>query len=177
MKNSCPFCGFENPLGADHCGQCLHSLMKRDIPASRRKGDAFQDALLNEPVSELLTGLDLLVCSPDDSIEKIISIFQKEKKGCVLVYQNKKMVGILSNRDLLLRVAGVHTDLSKVKVEEVMTRDPSYVHPEDPIAYALNKMAMGGHRHVPVLRPDGTPVSILLIRDVLRYLSVSKKNY
>ena len=177
MKNSCPFCGFENPLGADHCGQCLHSLMKRDIPTSRRRGDAFQDALLNEPVSELLTGLDLLVCSPDDSVEKIVKIFQKEKKGCVLVYQNKKMVGILSNRDLLLRVAGIHKDLTNVKVEEIMTRDPSYVHPEDPIAFAINKMAMGGHRHVPVLRPDGTPVSILLIRDVLRYLSVSKKNY
>lgn len=177
MKTSCPFCGFENPTGADHCGQCLHSLMKREIPPTRHKGDAFQDALLNEPVSELLTGIDLLVCSPEDSIEKIVKIFQKEKKGCVLVYQNKKMVGILSNRDLVLRVAGIHKDLAKVKVEEIMTRDPSYVHPEDPIAFAINKMAMGGHRHVPVLRPDGTPVSILLIRDVLRYLSVSKKNY
>jgi CBS domain-containing protein len=31
-----------------------------------------------------------------------------------------------------------------------MTRDPSFVHPEDPIAFAINKMAMGGYRHVPV---------------------------
>jgi CBS domain-containing protein len=177
MKTSCPFCGYENPLGADHCGQCLHSLMKRDIPVSRRKGDVFQDALLNEPVSELLTGLDLLVCSPDDSVQKIVDIFQKDKKGCVLVYENKKMVGILSNRDLVLHAAGVHKDLSRVKVEEVMTRDPSFVRPDDPIAFAINKMAMGGYRHVPVLRPDGTPVSILLIRDILRYLSASKKNY
>lgn len=177
MKISCPFCGYENDMGADHCAQCLHTLMKRDIPSKRRKGDAFQDALLNEPVSELLTGLDLLVCGPGDSVEKIVKIFQQAKKGCVLVYENKKMVGILSNRDLVMRVAGVYKNLSKIKVEEIMTRDPSYVHPEDPIAFALNKMAMGGHRHVPVLRPDGTPVSILLIRDVLRYLSVSKKNY
>jgi CBS domain-containing protein len=87
------------------------------------------------------------------------------------------MVGILSNRDLVLHAAGVHKDLSRVKVEEVMTRDPSFVRPDDPIAFAINKMAMGGYRHVPVLRPDGTPVSILLIRDILRYLSASKKNY
>jgi CBS domain-containing protein len=151
--------------------------MQRAIPSARKRGDAFQDALLKEPVSELLTGVDLLVCSPDDSVETVVKTFQKEKKGCVLVYKNKKMVGIFSNRDLLLRVSGLFPDLSKVRVEDVMTRDPGFVRPEDPIAFALNKMAMGGYRHVPVINTDGTPVSILLIRDVLRYLSASKKKY
>lgn len=177
MKNPCPFCGHDNLPGDDRCKHCLHSLMQRQIPSARRKADGFQDTLLNEPVSELLTGIDLLVCRPDDSVADIVAIFQKEKKGCVLVYKNKKMVGILSNRDLLLRVAGIHNDLSKVKVEDVMSRDPSWVRPEDPIAFAVNKMAMGGYRHVPVIRADGTPVSILLIRDVLRYLAASKKTY
>jgi CBS domain-containing protein len=177
MTNACPFCGHDNLPGNDRCVHCLHSLMQRQIPPSRRAGDAFQDALLNEPVSELLTGIDLLVCRPDDTVGQIVKIFQKQKKGCVLVYKNKKMVGILSNRDLLLRVAGLHADLTKVKVEDVMTRDPGAVRPEDPIAFAVNKMAMGGYRHVPVLRADGTPVSILLIRDILRYLSASKKGY
>ena len=109
--------------------------------------------------------------------ETFLKIFQKDKKGCVLVYKNKKMVGILSNRDLVLRTTGPKLDLKKIKVEEVMTRDPGFLHPDDPIAFAINKMAMGGYRHIPILRPDGTPVSILLIRDVLRYLSASKKNY
>ncbi len=177
MINSCPYCGFENPPVADHCGQCLHSLMQKHIPTARKKPDAFQDALMKEPISELMTGLDLLVCSPEDTLDKIVKIFQKENKGCVLVYKNKKMVGILSNRDLLLRTTGTNVDLKKIKVEEVMTRDPGFLHPEDPIAFAINKMAMGGYRHVPIIRPDGTPVSILLIRDVLRYLSTSNKNY
>lgn len=177
MSHPCPFCGHENLPGEDRCRQCLHSLMQREIPSSRRAGDAFRDALLNEPVSELLTGVDLLVCRPSDTIDKILKIFQTEKKGCVLVYEKKKLVGILSNRDLLLRVAGRHDDLSKVTVAEVMTQNPGFVRPEDPIAFAVNKMAVGGYRHVPVLRSDGTPVSILLIRDILRYLSASKKQY
>ena len=162
----CPFCGQKNLPGDDRCKHCMHSLMQKSLPHTRRRGDAFQDALLNEPVSELLTGADLLVCSPDDAVAEILAIFQKEKKGCVLVYKKKKMVGILSNRDL-----------DKLKVEDVMTRNPGWVHPEDPIAFAVNKMSVGGYRHVPVLNADGTPVSILLIRDVLRYLSVSKKSY
>jgi CBS domain-containing protein len=176
MDNKCPYCGHENFPGVDRCDQCFHSLMERTIPYAR-KNTGFEEALLKEPVSELLTGLDLLVCSPADSVEKIVKIFQKEKKGCVLVYDKKKLVGILSNRDLLLRVAGVHGDLSQVKVGDVMTRNPGVVRPTDPIAFAVNKMAMGGYRHVPVIREDGTPVSILLIKDVLRYLSASKKGY
>ena len=176
MKIKCPSCGLDNLEGEDRCQQCLHSLMQRDIPHPKR-GDGLQQALLTKPVAELLTGADLLVCSPTDTVQKIVKIFQKEKKNCVLVYSKKKMVGILSNRDLLLRAAGTYPDLSKVTVEQVMTKNPSYVRPEDPIAFAVNKMSVGGYRHVPVIRHDGTPVSILLIKDVLRYLSTSKKSY
>ena len=86
-------------------------------------------------------------------------------------------VALAPTEGLLLRVVDKHEDLSKVKVGDVMTANPGFVRPEDPMAFAVNKMAMGGYRHVPVLREDGTPVSILLIKDVLRYLSWSKKSY
>jgi CBS domain-containing protein len=151
-------------------------MMVREIPNPHR-GDSIHQALLSRPVSDLLTGQDLLVCSPDDTVQKVVEIFQKDNKGCVLVYKNKKLQGILSNRDLLLKVAGHEKEISLLRVGDVMTRNPDFVRPEDPIAFALNKMALGGYRHVPVLREDGTPVSILLIIDVLRYLSRSKKSY
>jgi CBS domain-containing protein len=176
MDIKCPSCGFDNMEGADRCDKCLHSLMQRDIPQPK-KDDAIQSALLSKPVSELLTGEDLRVCSPSDSVEKVLKIFQKDKKGCALVYDKKNLVGIVSNRDILLRAVGIHKDLSKVKIEQIMTRNPSFVKPQDPIAYAVNKMSMGGYRHVPVLRDNGTPISILLIKDVLRYLSRSKRSY
>jgi len=171
----CSSCGADNIDGEDRCQQCFHSLMQREPVTLQRGNDAFQRAMMTRPVSELLTGQDLLVCSPSDSVQKIVKVFQKFKKGCVLVYAKRKLVGILSNRDLLLRVAGRFKDLSQVKVEQVMTRNPGWVRPQDPVAFAVNKMAMGGYRHVPVLNADGTPVSILLIKDVLRYLSQGKK--
>lgn len=175
MTLKCSACGYDNPDTEDRCVQCLHTLMQREVVLGKTRADP--EVLFRKPVSELLTGLDLLVCSPDDSVEKIVKVFQKFKKACVLVYSRKKLVGILSNRDLLLRVAGRYKDLSKVKIEEVMTKNPGYVMADDPIAFAVNKMSLGGYRDVPVLRADGTPVSILLIKDVLRYLSKSKKSY
>lgn len=175
MDIKCPACGFDNLEGEDRCAQCLHSLMQRDIPRPK-KDDHFQQIMMTRPIVDLLTGKDLLVASPGDSIQKVVRIFQEKKKNCVLVYKRKKLVGILSHRDILLRVVGKYDDLSKIKVEAVMTPHPEYVRADAPIAYVLNKMAMGGFRHVPVLAQDGTPLSIILIKDVLGYLSRRDKS-
>lgn len=170
MKIKCPSCGHQNIEGEDRCVQCLHTLHQRDTPLPK-KNDTIQTVLLTAPISELVTGEDLLVASPDDTIQKIVKIFQEKKKNCVLVYKKKKLVGILSNRDILWRVTGKFQDLSKVKVDDVMTRNPEWVKPSDPISFVVNKMSMGGFRHVPVLNEDGTPLSIILIKDVLAYLA------
>ncbi len=174
MSTKCPSCGFLNYEGVDRCEQCLYSLMIREIPA-HYKGDRFRQALMTTPVAELVTGKDLLVADTTDSIKKITDIFQKKEKSCVLIYHRKKLVGIISNRDLLRKVAGIHQDLSKVKAEDVMTPNPETVQPQDPISFVVNKMAMGGFRHVPVLAPDGVPISIVNIHDVLHYLSSHKQ--
>ncbi len=170
MNIKCPACGYESLEGADRCEQCLHSLMQRDLPRPR-KDDRFQTVMMTTPIGELVTGKDLLVANTTDSVQKIVRVLENEKKNCVLIYKKKKLVGIISNRDLLQRVAGKHKDLSKVKAEEVMTPNPEYVRADDPIAFVLNKMAMGGYRHVPVLREDGTPYSIIMIKDMLKFLS------
>lgn len=174
-KVVCPSCGFENIAGIDGCEQCLHSLMQKDLPRPK-KDDSYQSALMATPMTELLTGKDLLVANPNDSVAKIVEIFKKEKKNCILVYKARKLVGIISNRDLLNRVALKHKDLKKVKASEIMTPNPEAVKADAPIGYVVNKMAMGGFRHVPVLRNDGTPLSIITIKDVMSYLS-SKDKY
>lgn len=168
-KTKCPSCGAENLLGEDRCDQCLHSLMTVDLPRPKR-GEKIQQIMMMAPISGLVTGTDLLVASTTDTVEKVVKIFQKEKKDCVLVFKRKKLVGILSVRDVLYKVAGTVKDLSKVTVQGVMTPNPEFVRAEHPIAFVVNKMAMGGFRHLPVLSADGQPLSIITIRDVLRYL-------
>ena len=170
----CPHCSFENIQGQDRCSNCLHSLMERVLP-KRIKDDKIQKVLMSDPVSELVTGKDLLVASPSDTVKKIVAVLQSEQKDCILVYRRKKLVGILGHRDLLHRVAGKHKDLSKVLVEDVMTPNPEFVTADAPIAYVVNKMAMGGYRSVPVLQEDGAPLSIVFIKDVIKYLAQPKK--
>jgi len=174
MTNQCPSCGFSNIEGVDRCGQCFHSMMLRELPAPH-KDDHFQQALMTAPVSELITGKDLIVADTEDSVKRIVEVFQKKQKNCVLVYHAKKLVGIISNRDLIRKVAGLHKDLAAVKAKDVMTPNPETVRPEDPISFIVNKMAMGGFRHVPVLAPNGAPISIVNIHDVMHFLSSRQK--
>jgi len=170
MALKCPSCGFENIAGEDRCVECFHSLMIVDLPKPA-KNDSIQNVMMTAPVANLVTGKDLLVAEPKDTLDKIIKLFQKEEKGCIVIYKKKKLLGILSRRDMLRKVAGQRSDLSRITAEEIMTPNPEYVKVEDPIAFAVNKMALGGFRSVPVLSSDGSPISILSIKDVLTYLS------
>lgn len=166
----CPSCGHRNFPGEDRCAQCFDSLMQRDLPKPKTD-DPFQQTMMTDPVSALLTGKDLLVASPSDAVEKAVEVLTRKRKDCVLIYEKKKLVGILSQRDLLKKASGGGADLKAVKVSQIMTPNPETVHPEDPIAFAVNKMAMGGFRHVPVVsKQDGSPLSIISIKDVLSYL-------
>jgi len=173
-KVKCPSCGKENIAGLDSCDRCLHSLMQKDLPRPK-KNDSYQSALMTAPMTELLTGKDLLVAKPNDTIDKIVEIFQKEKKSCILVYKEHHLAGIITNRDLLNKVAGKYKDLTKVTAEEVMTPKPEHVKADAPIAYVVNMMAMGGYRRVPVLRNDGSPLSVITIKDVMTFLSSKDK--
>ena len=48
-----------------------------------------------------------------------------------------------------------------------MTENPEYLSPEDPLAYALNKMHIGGFRHVPIVDDDLKPIGLISISDII----------
>lgn len=170
MANGCPSCGFENLQGDDRCEMCLHSLMVRDLPRAK-KDDRYQNIMMSAPVENLMVDNDLLMCNGEDNLQKVVEIFQKKKKNCVLVMDKHQLVGIVSFRDLLMKIAGKDNNLSEIATQKVMTSNPECVKVSDPIAFLINKMSVGGFRHVPVLDHDGkTPIGILSIKDVLKYL-------
>ena len=58
-------------------------------------------------------------------------------------------------------------DLDVVTVDEFMTESPEYLSPEDPLAYALNKMHVGGFRHVPIVNDSLEPIGLISISDII----------
>jgi CBS domain-containing protein len=92
---------------------------------------------------------------------------QQAGAGCLIVTDGDQVRGILSERDLVMKLHG--TGLEGVSVEQLMTRDPVVLRPDDSIAVAINKMAVGGFRHIPLV-VDGRATGIVSARDVFRHI-------
>jgi CBS domain-containing protein len=85
--------------------------------------------------------------------------------GAAIVLDGDRLVGILTERDILRAVG---SDLDKgATVEDCMTRDPESVEPSDTTDHAAALMIHGGFRHLPVVEGDRV-VGIVSIRDLMR---------
>jgi CBS domain-containing protein len=116
------------------------------------------------------------VCvAPDTSALEVARLMKNSNSGCALVVDGKKLVGIFTEHDVLLRMLESPTDLSSsnagsVLVKELMSTNPETLHEEDSVAEALNKMSLGRYRHIPFQKSDGS-FSVASIKSVLKYIA------
>jgi CBS domain-containing protein len=161
----CPSCKHENIEGADHCESCLMDLQSLDLP---EPSTLLEDRLINEHVAKLGAKRAIMV-SPRATIREAVEIMVENEIGCVLVHDGERVVGILSERDLLLRVGLELPSLEQEPVSTVMTRDPLTLDCEAPLAFALNYMTLRDFRHLPLTRA-GELEGIISLRDFLGLL-------
>jgi CBS domain-containing protein len=110
------------------------------------------------------------VCVPPTAdLDRAMRVMTTEGVGAVLVTDAAGLlVGILTERDFLTRVAGSDA-LVLLPVAQFMTPNPECVRPADPLAFAVRQMDAGNYRHLPVV-DDGRPVGVVSARDVLRHV-------
>jgi signal-transduction protein with cAMP-binding, CBS, and nucleotidyltransferase domain len=159
----CPTCGFENLLGSDVCDNCGSDLAGHDTPQSPT---TFRGQLLGEHLDELGIALPETIDATADVNEAIRRMHDKGI-DCVLVTEGDRLVGIFTDRDAVLKVAGLERQARPIAT--LMTRDPVVLRHDETIAVALNKMAVGGFRHIPIVE-DGRPTGVVTARDVFRHL-------
>ena len=81
---------------------------------------------------------------PDTQVADAIALMKQHSCGCVLVQAGDRLLGIFTERDVLLRVAGAGLDTRRTAVSSVMTPDPETLTMRDELAWVLNLMAVGG---------------------------------
>lgn len=104
-----------------------------------------------------------------DTVAAAVAKMKATSTEGVVVLDGDKLEGVFTERDFLDRVAGAGLNPADTPVEDVMTRDPEYLSVLDDIAYAINKMAVGGFRNVPLV-DDGKVVAVLNVHDVIGHL-------
>ncbi len=86
--------------------------------------------------------------------------------GALMVVDGTRLVGIFTERDALFRVLAEGRDPSVTPLAEVMTMQPSTIHPDAPFIEALRTMHRGRFRHLPVVEFD-RPLGLVSVRDAL----------
>jgi CBS domain-containing protein len=108
---------------------------------------------------------DLLTVEPGLSLTEVAERMVDKDVGAALVTDNGRLVGILTERDVLRAVA--RGQAGDATVADWMTRNPETVEPDDTTQHAAVLMIHGGFRHLPVTEGDDV-VGMLSIRDLMR---------
>lgn len=105
-----------------------------------------------------------------DRVSQAFDEMSREVHDCVLVMQGGALAGIFTSRDFLRRVAAERADPASVVLGDVMTQTPRTLRPRDPVAFAINWMAVEGFRNVPIVDDAGEVMGVLTVWDVMRHL-------
>lgn len=117
-------------------------------------------------------------CQPSDSVTKVAQWMKRENIGSIPVIENdetRKLVGIVTDRDLALKIVGQGSDPKSVKVEEVMTYKLVTCRPEDDIQRALDKMSEHQLRRIPIVNEDNKILGIISQADVATRVNQPEK--
>lgn len=141
-----------------------------DASSSRRTFDA---RLLQEPLT-LLPSRPPLVLAATATVKEAMQAMKRRHRGCVLITQDgtirSPLVGIFTERDVLLKIIDSGRNPATVELGEVMTQEPESLSIDAKLAWALNMMSVGGFRHLPVTDERGWPAFILSVRDIVEFL-------
>ncbi len=164
----CPHCNFDNYAGEEVCERCLHDLTQ--IDTTPRPKNEVHRSLIEDPVSKLAPP-PYAPCRPQETILSAAHLMKKSRVGCVIVEENRIPLGIFTERDMLMKVIGRSVDPNQATVRQFMTSPVEAVRASDSLAYVLNKMSIGGYRHVPIVDDAGHVSGVISVRTILRYLA------
>ena len=128
-----------------------------------------ESALATTELSEVVSQPALTV-SPSTTLADTIHLMQRERRACVLVMEADRLVGIFTERDILMKVAGKPLDIMHTPVSASMTPDPFTLPADANVAFALNKMVLEGFRHIPLVDDDGHPTAVVSMRNLIEHL-------
>jgi CBS domain-containing protein len=117
-------------------------------------------------VPGVIDGEQALCCLPPDATAHDAATLMRERRvGAVMIVDGSRLLGIVTERDLVFRLLAEGRDARGTRLAEIMTAGPETLSPGDSALDALQKMLDGRYRHLPVV--DGSRIcGIVSIRDL-----------
>ena len=121
------------------------------------------------PIEDLARS-DAITAPPETPVTDLATIMAEEKVGSVVITNGDAPVGIVTDRDLTVRVLGEQADLASQTAEDVMTTDLCTAEPDAGFYEAASLMAEHGVRRLPVCEGDSL-VGIITADDMTELLA------
>ncbi len=110
--------------------------------------------------------------TPETALIDVAILMRDNKRGAVVVEDpSGALLGIFTERDLVVRVDQSSTSWHGSSVSEFMTKSPQVIAEAKALSEAIRLMNTGGYRHLPIVNGEGVVTGILSIRDILSYLA------
>jgi len=116
----------------------------------------------------------VVTVTPTDDLIAAAHVMREKHVGYLIVSeasQHRKVIGVLTDRDIVVAVLAQEVDASALKVGDVMTRDPLVIDEAQSIEAVLRHMREAGVRRVPVVDRSGALTGVLSIDDALERIA------
>jgi CBS domain-containing protein len=112
-------------------------------------------------------------CQPQHTIVEVAEIMKREDVGLVPVVEgpSNKLIGVLTDRDIVMKVVADGRDPRATAVSEVMTTGPIACQEHDSVETVMQQMASHQVRRIPIVDKDGAVVGIVAQADIATRLA------
>jgi CBS domain-containing protein len=112
--------------------------------------------------------INVRVAGPDDTLRKIAQTMAELDAGVLPVCDGQRPVGIITDRDLVVRGLAAGLDPDAARVRDVMSHEVYFCYEEDDVEEVVESMAGWKVRRLPVLSADKKLVGIVSLGDISR---------
>jgi CBS domain-containing protein len=110
------------------------------------------------------------IVGPETSIGDAVERMQRNGGEALLICDGERLLGILTERDVMLKVLARGVDMDS-SVDRFMTARPDTLTSDATIEDALRLMERGGYRTIPLAEPDGKVVGVLRQQDIVEFVA------
>lgn len=108
--------------------------------------------------------------SPETNITEACQLLEQNNIGCLIAEREGRLCGIVTDRDIALRVTGTKRDPDKTKVQEIMTPDPIRISVDKDVHHLTALMHAYHVRRVPIVNGFDTTLGIVTLDDLIAQL-------
>jgi len=112
----------------------------------------------------------LIRIAPDANVTEACQLMEQNNVGCLIAEREGRLCGIVTDRDIALRVAGAKRDPDQTLIKDIMTPDPVRISVDKDLRQLTAMMHAYHVRRVPIVNGFDTTVGIVTLDDLIAQL-------